>query len=47
MSRKDWNLKLFSKKNLFDLSNIYKNAIIYQNIYQLCAQNREIGLYLR
>lgn len=47
MSRKDWNLKLFCKKNIFDFSNLNKNAIIYQNIYQLSAQNREIGLHLR
>ncbi len=47
MSRKDWNLKLFCKKNIFDFSNLNKKAITYQNIYQLRAQNLEIGLYLR
>jgi hypothetical protein len=43
MSRKDWNLNLFGKKNIFDFSNLNKNAITYQNIYQLHTQNCEIG----
>ncbi len=47
MSRIDWNLKLFCKKNIFDFSNINKNAITFQNIYQLRAQNCETGLLLR
>jgi len=46
MSRKEWNLKLFFKENIFDFSNLNKKAIKYQNIYQLSAQNYEIGLYL-
>ena len=47
MFRKDWNLNLFCKSFFFNISNLNKNAITYQNIFQLHTQNCEIGLSLR